>query len=116
MTNSTPAENPAKRSAEVTQTAISPWRCASSSVVAGAIATACYFMTSSIAQTFARSSIHSNNLTALKIASLVRTFVIGISSLATFTFALASLGLMALAVQILFRQLAKRLSPPSDMQ
>ncbi len=91
-------------------------RCATGSLVAGAMASACYFLTSSIGQTFASKPVHSDNITVLNIASAVRTLVVGVSALATGVFALASLGLMALAVQILIQQLGKQPAPPEDVQ
>lgn len=73
-------------------------------------------MTSAIAQTFAKKPIHSDNIAVVNIASAVRTLVVGIGTLGTFTFAFASLGLMALGIQIFLRQLAKQPESPSNVQ
>ncbi len=116
MSNSTPAQNSANPPAEAKQIPLSPWRCISGATVALAFATACYWMTSAIARTFANKPIHSDNPIAQNIASAVRTLVLGISTLGTFIFAIAALGLMALAVQLFFRQLAKQPESPSDVQ
>jgi hypothetical protein len=72
------------------------------------MAVACYFLTASIAQTFANKPVISDNMAVVNIASAVRTLVVGLSALATGVFTLASLGLMALAVQILIQQLGKQ--------
>ncbi|WP_017716084.1 DUF3082 domain-containing protein [Kamptonema formosum] len=110
MTDLTPAPNPQPPSPSQP----GALRCAGGSVVAGAMASACYFLTSSIAQTFASKPVLSDNITVLNIASAVRTLVVGLSALATGVFALASLGLMALAGQILIQQLGKQPAPPED--
>jgi hypothetical protein len=90
-------------------------RCISGSVVAGGIAMGSYFLTASIAQTFANKPITSDNITVLNITVAVRTLVIGISALGTGIFALASLGLMALGIQLLIQQFNKQSEPPSDI-
>ena len=78
-------------------------QCLMGSVTAGAIATALYFLTHSIAQTFANKPIHSTKVIVLKLAIAVRTLVVGVSTLGTFVFGLAALGLFALAIQILLK-------------
>ena len=104
MTDLTPAPNPQPP----TPSQPGALRCAGGSLVAGAMAVACYFLTSSIAQTFANKPVISDNMAVVNIASAVRTLVVGLSALATGVFTMACLGLMALAGQILIQQLGKQ--------
>ena len=69
------------------------------------MAAALYFLTVSIAQTFAAKPIHSNNVTVLNIASAVRTLVVGMSALGTGIFGLVAIGLVAYAIQLLIQQM-----------
>ena len=80
------------------------FRCLFGSGVAGALASAAYALTRSIATTFANKPIVTDKALTANIASAVRTLVVGGSTLATFVFAFAALGLFALAVQELVRQ------------
>ena len=93
----------------------SPWRCISGAVISGACATAFYLLTASIAQNFADKPIHSTNPITLNIAAAVRTLIVGLSTLGTGIFAIATLGLLALAVQLLVGRLTKRPVSPSDL-
>jgi hypothetical protein len=82
-----------------------PLRCFTGAVIAGGMATALYFLTASIAQTFASKPLPSGNYLATNIAVAVRTLVVGMSSLGTGIFGIAALGLVALGVQLLVQQL-----------
>lgn len=108
--------NPTPNSSSLTPTQPSVMRCISGSLISSAIATAGYFLTSSIAQSFANKPIHSDNVAVVNISSAVRTLVVGLSTMATGIFALVSLGLMALGLKILIQQLGKQSAPPSDAQ
>ena len=110
MNNPNTTENPP---APIT-TPTSPLRCLSGALIAGTMATGCYFLTSSIAQRFADKPIHSDNVTTINIAIAVRTLVVGVSTLATSIFALVAVGLVALAIQIAFQRLTNRTPPPSQ--
>jgi hypothetical protein len=88
------------------------WRCFSGSAVSSAIAYCCYLLTSSISQTFANKPIHSDNPTAIAIAGAVRTLVVGISTLATFVFTFAAMGLIALGIQILIQRFTRQQESP----
>ncbi len=114
MNNPTPTENSDVSSADNAQLPPTPLRCFSGALIAGGIAIALYYLTASIAQTFAAKPIHSHNPTVVNIASAVRTLVVGMSALATGIFGLVTLGLVALAVQIMFQELTKRSAPPTD--
>jgi len=80
----------------------------SGALISGGFAIALYFLTTSIAHTFASKPLLSTNSTAINIAIAVRTLVVGVSTLATTIFSLVALGLVALAVQISIQQLKKR--------
>ncbi|MDY6939988.1 MAG: DUF3082 domain-containing protein [Cyanobacteriota bacterium] len=82
-------------------------RCFGGSIMAGAIAWGAYALTRSISSTFAAKPIHSDSLTAIKISVAVRTLVVGITALGTFVFALSAVGLLALGVQRLVKQLGR---------
>ncbi|MCT7989129.1 DUF3082 domain-containing protein [Laspinema olomoucense] len=60
-----------------------------------------------IASTFANKPIHSDNPIAVNISAAVRTLVTGVSTLATFIFAFAALGLFCLGLQLLFQKVTK---------
>lgn len=83
---------------------VGPLRCITGAAISGGLATAGYFLTISIIQTFANKPIHSDNQLTVNIASAVRTLVIGIGALGTGIFAIATLGLLALAVQLLIQR------------
>ncbi len=114
MNNPKPTENSNVSSTDTAQSPPTPLRCLSGALIAGGIAIALYYLTASIAQTFAAKPIHSDNPMVVNIASAVRTLVVGMSALATGIFGLLTLGLVALAVQLLFQQLTKRAAPPTD--
>ncbi|MBV9387837.1 MAG: DUF3082 domain-containing protein [Chroococcidiopsidaceae cyanobacterium CP_BM_ER_R8_30] len=92
----------------MTETLPGPWRCLSGALIAGGIATALYFLTASIAQTFAAKPVHSTNPAVVNIASAVRTLVVGMSALGTGIFGLVAFGLVALAIQIFVQRLIKK--------
>ncbi len=82
-----------------------PLRCIVGSVISGGLATAMFMLTVSIAQTFAAKPIPSGNQLAINIAVAVRTLVVGMSTMGTAIFGVASLGLLALAVQLVIKQM-----------
>jgi len=110
MTNLTPPPNPETQPNVRQETHPSPGRCLSGALISGGFAIALYFLTTSIAHTFASKPLLSTNSTAINIAIAVRTLVVGISTLATTIFSLVAVGLVALAVQISIQQLKKRTS------
>lgn len=90
----------------------SPLRCLSGALLAGSITLLLYRLTAAIAQSFAENPIASENQTAIKISIAVRTLVVGMSTLATGIFGAAALGLVALAIQILFRRFRSSTQSP----
>jgi hypothetical protein len=85
-----------------------PLRAITGGLISGGFAIALYSLTASIATTFANKPITSDNQTAISISAAVRTLVVGGCALGTGIFAIASLGLLALSVQILFVRLRQK--------
>ena len=114
MTNPTSTPKPDAQPAEKKDTLPSPLKCLSGALISGGIAIALYFLTSSIAHTFAGKPLASTNLTAINIAIAVRTLVVGVSTLATFVFSFIALGLVAIAIIVTAQQLRNLRTPPSN--
>ena len=82
-----------------------PLRCIIGAIVSGGFAYAMYSLMIAIATTFANKPIHSDNQTVINIASAVRTLVVGVVALGTGIFGIVTVGLLALAGQLLIQQL-----------
>ncbi len=82
-----------------------PLRCFMGAAIASGIGSALYFLTLSIMQSFADKPLPTGNRIAVNIGTAVRTLVIGMSTLATAIFAIAAVGLVALGIQLLIKQL-----------
>ncbi|MBD2430982.1 MAG: DUF3082 domain-containing protein [Mastigocladus sp. ERB_26_2] len=91
-----------------TQAKATPLRSLIGAVISGALAFAAYSLMSAIATSFAAKPLHSDNVIVLRISSAVRTLVLGIAALGSGVFAIVAIGLVALAIQLFFQQLAKR--------
>jgi hypothetical protein len=85
-------------------------------LISGGIATALYFLTRSIAQTFADKPITSSNPTAINLSVAVRTLVVGMSTLATAVFGIVALGLVIVTIYSTIEQFKNKSIPPSDTQ
>ncbi|TAD77673.1 MAG: DUF3082 domain-containing protein [Oscillatoriales cyanobacterium] len=81
----------------------SPLDCLGGSGISGAIAVGAALLTQKIAYTFATHPIHSTNRLTLSIGSAVRTLVVGVSALGTFVFGFVTVGLIALAIQLIVK-------------
>lgn len=114
MTDPTPTQNQITPATDTSNKLPGPLRCFSGAVVSSAIAIALYFLTSSIAQTFASKPIQSDNMTVIKITIAVRTLVVGMSTLATCIFGLIAIGLLALGIQVAIQRLKNPPTPPKD--
>ncbi len=111
MNNPTPTEQPATDLKPLaTQALPTPSRSLVGALIASGLAIALYRLTTSIAQSFAHKNLHSDNALVVKISIAVRTLVVGLSTLATFIFAIVAFALVALAIQALVQQLKQ---PPS---
>jgi hypothetical protein len=107
LTNPNSTSKPQSSAGDATSASSEPptiLRCAIGSLIAGGFAAALYALTLSIVQTFANKPIHSDNITA----GAVRTLVMGIVALGAGVFAFASLGLMLLALQLLIQKFVKK--------
>ena len=87
---------------------VTPVRCLSNAAVLGAIATALYFLTQSVAQTYANQSIHSDNYIVVQMSVTVRTLVLGLCMLGTGVFSFLTVGLIFVAIQLSVQRLIKK--------
>ncbi|AUC61962.1 protein of unknown function DUF3082 [Cyanobacterium sp. HL-69] len=83
---------------------ITPPRCFVGGAISGALAIAAYLLTKSIVQTYAGIPISFDNPMAARIASTVRTLIMGITTMATFVFVMVTVGLFALGIQLIFKK------------
>jgi type III secretory pathway component EscU len=97
MTNSTEKKD---SSVDAKVEKVTPLRCLIGSVMSGSLAIALYFLTYSIAHTFATKPVTSTNQLVVRISAAVRTLVVGVASLGTFLFGFVALGLILLAIQL----------------
>lgn len=86
------------------QKPITPTRCVTGSLISGILAIAAYKLMISIAETYATKPVNFTNQMAVNIATAVRTLVIGITALAACVFGMVTLGLFALAIQLIFNK------------
>lgn len=105
MNNPTPTE---LKPVAATKTLPNPFRSFLGALIASGIAIALYRVTNSISQNFANHTLHSDNALVVKITIAVRTLVVGLSTLATFIFAIVAVALIALAIQAIVQQLQQR--------
>ncbi len=83
---------------------VTPLNCLFGATISASFAFALYNLTSAIAHSFATNPIVSQKPIVLRISSLVRSLVIGISSLGTFIFVFVAFGLILLAIQLLIQK------------
>ncbi|MBD2606139.1 DUF3082 domain-containing protein [Scytonema hofmannii FACHB-248] len=93
---------------ETEKNTATPLRCLIGSIISGGLAIAVYSLLNAIAISFATNPIHSQNQLTIRISSAVRTLVLGVFSLGTGVFAMVTLGLFALGVQLLIQQLRQK--------
>ncbi|MGH8001149.1 MAG: DUF3082 domain-containing protein [Brasilonema sp.] len=101
-------ENVTQQIEPQTQVQQTPLRCIIGAMISGGLGYGLYSLMIATATTFATKPIHSDNVIVLKIASAVRTLVVGMMALGTVVFGIVALGLLALAVQLLVQQLMKK--------
>lgn len=105
MTDNPSTPTPTAPAASSSNTeAPTPGRCFRGAVISGGFAVAMYLLTRSIIHVLAGVPLPTKSTIAANIAVAVRTLVIGMSTLGTAIFAIATLGLLALGVQLLFQQ------------
>ncbi|MFN5514232.1 MAG: DUF3082 domain-containing protein [Cyanobacteriota bacterium] len=90
---------------------VTPLRCLTGAALSGALAWGLYLLTAAIAVSFATKPLLSSSLIAQRISAAVRTLVLGVASLGTFIFAFVALGLVLLALQLLFQSLRSSKEP-----
>ncbi|MCW6037598.1 DUF3082 domain-containing protein [Spirulina subsalsa FACHB-351] len=78
---------------------VTPLQCLWGALISGGLGLLLYRLDSAIAHTFANKPLPTANTTALNLSVAVRTLVVGSITLVTCLFAIASLGLVALALQ-----------------
>ena len=88
-----------------------PLRCILGSGVAGGLAFLIWQLTQSIALSFARTPIVSDNRIVVRMSTAIRTLVVGMSAMGTGIFALACVGLFALALQTLLTKSSEDVKP-----
>ena len=103
-------ENITQKADAQAQVQSSPLRCVTGAMMSGGLAYASYSLMIAIATSFATKPIHSDNPIVVNISSAVRTLVVGVIALATAVFAIVTIGLLALGVQLLVQQLTKQKS------
>lgn len=80
-----------------------PVRCFTGAFISAPFAYGLYLLTAAIAHTFAEKPIHNTSPLATNISVLVRTLVVGVGALGTGIFAITTLGLVLLGIQLLFK-------------
>lgn len=101
MANPTPRPAaPAGEAKSSQPPATTPSRCFTGALISGGLGTALYFLTMSIIAAFAKTPLPTKSAFAVNIAVAVRTLVVGVSTIATALFAITTLGLIALGIQV----------------
>ncbi len=80
----------------------SPLNCLTGALIAGTMSIACYTMMSKIATSFATNPMIQKTTMANNIAAALRTLVVGSTALGTAVCGIISVGLVGLAIQVLF--------------
>jgi ABC-type bacteriocin/lantibiotic exporter with double-glycine peptidase domain len=93
---------------------VGPFQCLASSAIASGLAVAMYSLMHSIAETFAKKPIVSDNPFVINISSLVRSLVVAIAALATCMCAIVAIGLIALAIQLIVQRFTNKVTPPAS--
>ena len=83
------------------QEKITPFRCFSGSAISGVLGFGAYLLTKSIVVTYTTMPIKFNNPMAIRIATTVRTLIMGLTIMATFLFAMVTIGLIALGIKLI---------------
>lgn len=108
MTTPTPIPDQNSQSTKIQPAEPTVFNSMSGAAISGVIAIALYFLTSSIAQSFASKPLASTNPIAINISVAVRTLVVGLSTLATAIFAVIAVGLVGIAISVALKQLKNR--------
>ncbi|WP_247215159.1 DUF3082 domain-containing protein [Synechococcus sp. C9] len=82
------------------QPPLTPGRCLTGAAISGALGLAVYALTRAMVAGLTAHPIHSQNPLVLRLASLVRTVLVGGGTLAVVVLGVFTVGLVALAVQV----------------
>ncbi len=82
-----------------------PLRCLIGATISGGLGFALYKLMVSIATTFANKPVTSDNPMVVSLSSAVRTLVVGVVALGTGIFGIVGVGLLALGIQLLIKQI-----------
>ncbi len=93
---------------------VNPLQCLASSVISGGLATLAYLLMKSIAETFARKPIISDNVFVVNMSTAVRTLVVGVIAFAACMCAMVTVGLIALAIQTIIQGFTNKEMPPNE--
>ena len=93
---------------------VTPISCFFASVVSGTIALAVYNLMIAIAETYADKPVIAKSVLAVKIATAVRTLVVGVAALGTGVFALVAVGLFLLGIQLTVKSLTDKESSEKE--
>jgi Protein of unknown function (DUF3082) len=97
----TPIEKKAKPIEENEK--VTPIRCFLGAFISSVLAYFLYYLTSAIITTFSTKPVTGDSQLAFRIATAVRTLVMGLSSLATFIFVFVTFGLILLGIQLMIQ-------------
>ncbi|MFN3678973.1 DUF3082 domain-containing protein [Thermosynechococcus sp.] len=86
----------------------SPLRCLSGALIAGTLGMLLYQLTGAIAAIFATQAVSYHNQLVYGVAVAVRTLVVGLCTLAMGVFSIIAVGLVALALQLLWERWLQR--------
>ncbi|AFY56775.1 Protein of unknown function (DUF3082) [Rivularia sp. PCC 7116] len=98
-------ENLTKQTEQTENQQPTPTRCITGALMCGGLGFAMYKLMVSIATTFANKPVTSDNPMVVSISSAVRTLVVGVVALGTGIFGIVGVGLFALAIQLVIKQL-----------
>ncbi len=99
------SDSPSSENSQITlKKTVTPLKCLTGALMSGSLAIAIYSLTTAIAHSFAANPIISEKVIVLRISSLVRTLVLGMASLGTFICGFITLGLILLAIQLIFQK------------
>jgi hypothetical protein len=104
MTDHNPTPAPQADSSTSSSVPSTPGRCLRGALISSGLAFAMYSLTQSMIQVLAGVPIPTKSTFAANISVAVRTLIVGGCTLATAIFAFATVGLLALSVQLLIRQ------------
>ena len=84
---------------------VTPLSCFFASLISGGIGVMVYSLMSAIVTTYANKPIISDNTLAIRIATAVRTLVIGVAALGTGVFGIVAVGLFLLGIQVTIKSI-----------